>query len=200
MIYFLLLGIMLFFFTVYIFEMRKVKFSIRLIFSIALFGAIAYVLNTIKFIRMPQGGSVTLFSMLPVMLISFIHGRGIGITSGILLGLLKMLDGIVFLNPFQFILDYMLANMSLGFASMFGGNSKVRIILGCGLSGFISVFCNILSGVLFFSEFATNGANIWMYSIIYNFSSVGLEVILTTIVMTLLPMERIIRNSNIKNI
>lgn len=194
MLYFLLLAVTVLFFIIYIFEIKKIKFSIRTIFLIALFGAISYVLNTIKFLRMPQGGSITFFSMLPVMLVSIVHSKGAGLTCGILSGILKTLDGAVFLNPLQFILDYILANMVLGFSGIFGRKNKFRIILGCVLSGFISVVFNILSGVLFFGEFAPENTNVWIYSILYNFSSVGVEVILTVVVLGFMPLHRIIKN------
>lgn len=190
----LLLVITIVFFVVYIIEVKKVKFSIRTIFLIALFSSISYVLNMIKFIRMPQGGAITLFSVLPVMVISIIYGRGIGFTCGILSGILKTLDGAIFLNPLQFILDYILANMSLGFAGIFGRSNKIKIILGCALGGFISLCFNVLSGVLFFSEFAPSDVNIWLYSILYNFSSIGIEVILTVVVLGFMPLDRIIKN------
>lgn len=195
MIYFVVSIICLIIFLIYLLDLKKTKFDMKLIVLISVFTAISYVLNMIKFIRMPQGGSITFFSMLPVMVISFIYGRGAGITSGILLGILKMLDGIVFVHPLQFILDYILANMLLGFSSVFGIDGKFKMCLGCLFAGFMSLMFNVLSGVMFFSEFVGDGMNVFLYSFIYNFLSVGVEVILTTIVMMIIPMKRIIRIS-----
>lgn len=176
---------------IYIREVRKVKFDIRLIINIAIFSAIAFCLNSIKFIRMPQGGSIALFSMLPVMLISVIKGKGVGLTSGILLGLLKMLDGITFVHPLQFVLDYILSNMCFGFAGIFGKNSKFKIILGCTVSGILCITFNVLSGVLFFGEYVPTGNNVWVYSLIYNLSSIGVEVLLSIVVMYFIPIEKL---------
>ena len=192
-----LIGILiLLIFAIYIFEIRKVKFNIRLIIVIAIFSALAYILNLIKFINMPQGGSITFLSMLPVMLLSLKYGKGVGLTAGILLGFMKMLDGITFLHPVQFILDYILANMVLGFSGMFGYKNRTSIFLGCFIGGFISVMCNVLSGVVFFSEYAPQGMNVWVYSMIYNFSSLGVEALLTSIVVTFIPINRIFREKN----
>lgn len=194
----LIIGIIMF--IIYIREIRKTKFTTRLIFIIGIFTALAYVLNLIKFIRMPQGGSITLFSMLPVMVLSLLYGKGVGLTSGILLGFLKMLDGITFVHAVQFLLDYILSNMALGFSGMFGRDSKVKIFFGCIISGFLGVMFNVISGVVFFSEFAPENMNIWMYSIIYNFSSLGVEVFLTTIVMMFFPLDRIIKISKLEEV
>lgn len=197
MLYFVLI-ICIVIFLIYLLEVRKVKFNIRLIVLISIFASISYILNMIKFIRMPQGGAITLFSMLPVMLISFIYGKGVGCTLGILVGVLKMFDGIIFLNPLQFILDYIFSNISLGFACIFGMKNKFIMFLGCISSGLLSIMFNIISGVLFFSEFIPDGVNVWMYSFIYNFSSLGIEVLLTSIAMLFIPIGRINKVLNIK--
>ena len=190
----LLLGLVVIFFLIYLFEVRKVKFNIRLIFLISLFAGISYILSMFKFISMPQGGSVTLFSMLPVMFISIIYGRGVGLTLGILLGFLKILDGVVLLHPIQFILDYILSNMCLGFSNIFGINNKFKVFFGCLFSGFLCVMFNVISGVVFFSEFAPSGMNVWIYSTSYNFSSIGLEVLMTSLLMCFVPIQKFIDN------
>ncbi len=192
----LIIGIIMF--IIYIREIRKTKFTTRLIFIIGIFTALAYVLNLIKFIRMPQGGSITLFSMLPVMALSLLYGKGVGLTSGILLGFLKMTDGITFIHPIQFLLDYILSNMALGFSGMFGRDNKFKIFFGCIISGFLGVMFSVISGAIFFSEFSPENMNPWIYSFIYNFSSLGVEVILTTIVMMIFPLNRIEKFSKIK--
>ena len=177
-------------FLIYIFEVRKVKFNIRLIFLISIFASISYILSMFKFISMPQGGSITLFSMLPVMLMSFLYGRGAGLTLGLLFGFLKILDGVVFVNPMQFILDYMIANMCLGFSNIFGMKTKINIFFGCLFGGFLSLIFNIISGVLFFGEFAHEGMNVWIYSTVYNFSSIGIEVLITSVFMCFFPIQK----------
>lgn len=185
-------------FLIYLLDVRKVKFNIRLIVLISIFASISYILNMIKFIRMPQGGSITLFSMLPVMLLSFIYGKGIGCTLGILVGILKMFDGIVFLNPLQFFLDYIFSNMILGFACIFGMKNKFTMFFGCIISGFFSVMFNVFSGVLFFRDFLPRGVNIWLYSFIYNFSTLGVEILLTSVFILFVPVERIKKALKIK--
>ncbi len=195
MIY-LILILMVLLFSIYVFEVKKVKFNTRIIVIISLFAALGYVLNMIKFLRMPQGGSITFFSMLPVMLISLKYGKGVGLTSGILLGCMKMLDGATFLHPIQFLLDYVVANMVLGFSGIFGYRKKINIFMGCFIGGFLSVMCSVLSGVVFFSQYAPDGMSPWLYSIVYNFSSLGIEAILTSIVILFIPIDRLFKEKS----
>ena len=48
--------------------------DVMLVFACALMIAIGTVLSNIKIFTMPNGGSVTLLSMLPFVLVSFRHG------------------------------------------------------------------------------------------------------------------------------
>lgn len=192
--YVFILIISVVFIALYVKELGNTKFNIRMLLVMAIFGALGYVLNLFKFINMPQGGSITFFSMLPTMVLSFIYGRGIALTSGLLLGVLKLLDGAVILNPFQFLLDYLLSNMCLGFASMFGRENRFKIFMGCLISAIMCTMFNVLSGVLFYGEFAPEGINVWVHSLIYNFSSIGIEGVLTSIVATFFPFDRVIKS------
>ncbi len=175
----------------YVNEVRKTKFDTKLVVTIGVLSGVAFVLNMIKFINMPQGGSITLFSMMPIMLIGLLYGRGAGLSAGIILGCLKMLDGVTFIHPMQFMLDYILANMFLGLSGMFGKETKIKILTGCLVASLLSVMTNVVSGAVFFGEYAPEGMNVWVYSIIYNFSSLGVEAFLTTILMMFIPIDKL---------
>ena len=58
------------------------------------------------------------------------------------------------------------------------------------------VLCLMLCQEFYFSEFAPEGCNVWIYSLVYNFSSIGIEVLLTSIVMSCMPLNRIIKSLN----
>lgn len=188
---FLVSLLLLFLLVIYILEIRRMKFSVKLIVLIGVCGGMSFILNMIKFISMPQGGSITLFSMLPVLIVSFLYGRGAGLTAGILVGILKTIDGVYILHPIQFILDYIAANMCLGFANLFGNDNRLKIFLGSIIAISFSIFINILSGVVFFAEYAPVGINPLLYSIIYNISSLGIEGIMTAIVIIFVPFKRL---------
>ena len=62
--------------------------NVRTIVMIALFAAIAFVLNSIKLFTMPYGGSVSLCSMMPILLLAVLLGNKAGLLGGLTLGLL----------------------------------------------------------------------------------------------------------------
>lgn len=76
--------------------------------------ALSFVLSCFRLYRMPQGGSVTPGSMLPIMLFSAAFGMGPGLLVGVAYGVLQYLQGGYFLNVWQFLLDYILAYTALG--------------------------------------------------------------------------------------
>lgn len=182
--------ISIFLFYLYIKEMSKTKFTTKEVVTIAMFSSISFILYMIQFIKYPQGGGITLFSMLPTMLLAILYGRCAGVTGGMIFGLLKILNGFYVVHPAQFILDYLLSTMALGLAGEFGRESKFDIIKGCLFATILSVFVNIVSGVVFFGQYAPKGMNVILYSSIYNISSAGVEGILATIIIALLPINR----------
>ena len=123
------------------------------------------------------------------MLLSLVYGRTVGVTGGLIFGLLKILNGAFIVHPVQFLLDYILSNMALGLAGSFGIDKKYKIFLGSFMAGSISTFVSIISGVIFFGQYAPPGMNLWIYSIIYNTSSAGVESLLTAIVITIMPIK-----------
>ncbi len=80
--------------------------------------ALSYVLSCFRLFRMPQGGSVTPGSMLPIMLFAAAYGVGPGVVVGVVYGALQYLQGGWFLNVWQFLLDYLLAFGALGLAGL----------------------------------------------------------------------------------
>ena len=81
--------------------------------------ALAFVLSYIKLFEMPQGGSVTLCSMLPIMLFAAAYGVGPGMLVGAVYGLLQYLQGGWFVHPIQFLLDYPIAFALIGLAGLY---------------------------------------------------------------------------------
>ena len=107
---------------------------------------------------MPNGGSVTLLSMLPFVLVSFRHGVKWGLFTGLVNGCLQMLLGfwapptptfLYFLG--EILLDYLVAFMALGTAEFFARpfkNRMVGVAVGTAVAGFLRFMCSFLSGVL----------------------------------------------------
>ena len=80
--------------------------------------ALSFALSCIRLYRMPQGGSVTPGSMLPLMLFSAAFGIGPGLLAGLAYGVLQYLQGGWFANVWQFALDYLLAFAALGLTGL----------------------------------------------------------------------------------
>ncbi|MEG2786902.1 MAG: energy-coupled thiamine transporter ThiT [Romboutsia sp.] len=185
------------FFVYYLKGLKYTKFTTKIIVTIGMFSAISYILNMIEFIKYPQGGGISLFSMLPTMLLSVLFGNTVGITGGLVYGILKLLNDVYIIHPAQFLLDYILPTMLLGLAGTFGREKKSKIILGCLFAVALSVSMNIISGCVFFGDYAPKGMNVFVYSFIYNVSSVGVEGILSTIIIGILPLHRLTKALNL---
>ncbi len=107
--------------------------------------ALSFVLSCIRLYRMPQGGSVTPASMLPLMLFSAAFGVGPGLLAGLVYGILQYLQGGWFLNVWQFALDYLLAFAALGLAGL---ARKLPEKWGLYLAMLIAVIGRALSATL----------------------------------------------------
>ena len=81
--------------------------------------ALSFILSYIKIFRMPNSGSVTLASMLPLMLFAASYGVGPGLLAGAAYGLLQYLQGGYFVHPIQFLLDYPIAFALIGLAGLY---------------------------------------------------------------------------------
>lgn len=164
--------------------------NVRILVMIALFAAIAFVLNSIKLFTMPYGGSVSLCSMMPILLLAVLLGNKAGLAGGLVLGLLSMLNGVYIVHPAQFLLDYILPYTFLGLAGFLGYQHKGKVFAAALIAVLLSVSCNILSGAIYFGSYAPDGMNPWIYSIVYNMMSNGLEGALSIVVLMLLPLQR----------
>ena len=150
--------------------------------------ALAFVLSRFILFRMPQGGSVN-FELAPLILLTYKRGFKWGIISGALLGVLKILFGGYFMNVIQVLLDYPLAFACIGFAAI---RPK---ILGLIVAMIGTITCSVISGVVFFAEFAPEGQNPFIYSLVYNTPVLGAKYILSGITALLIwkYLEKILR-------
>ena len=178
---------------------QKKQFNVRVLTISALCIALSAVLSNVKLFHMPQGGSVTAFSMLFIVLVGFWFGPAAGILAGIANGLLNLAMGPYVIHPMQLLLDYPLAFGALGIAGFFRNFKRdnrigMSIIKFDGLCiGYIAAvvarwFMSFLSGFIFFSDYAGD-MNPVLYSAIYNTSYILPEMIMTLLVL-LIPVFR----------
>ena len=158
----------------------------KLVYS-ALGIALALLTSYIKLWSMPMGGSVTLLSMLFVCLIGYWFGLKYGLITGIAFGLLQFIIEPYMLSIPQVILDYPFAFGALGLSGFFC-NKKFGLQIGYVLGVVGRFVCSTLSGVLFFADYAPDGMNPWVYSIAYQGSYLGVEMVLTLIIISIPPV------------
>ncbi|NLM62546.1 MAG: energy-coupled thiamine transporter ThiT [Clostridiales bacterium] len=166
--------------------MEKRLTKTRVVIECAILIAMAFVLSLIKIWRMPMGGSITLVSMLPILLIGYRHGLAWGLISGFVYSILQFIESPYFLTPVQFLLDYVFPFTVLGVAGFFRGKGlgfQIGAVLGIG-GRFIS---HVLSGVIFFAEYAADAGfeSPLLYSVVYNGSIMLPELVVTLIVGTI---------------
>ena len=172
--------------------MSKSGFDTKVLAEVSVMVALSLVLNFIKIYQLPQGGSITLASMVPVLLISFRHGPKVGIFSGVVFGLAQMfLDG-WFYSPVGMALDYPIAFGSLGLAGIFKKNPLFGVVVSL-TTRFVSHF---ISGVVFFAMYAPVGMSPIVYSAIYNGSYMVPELVISGVIIYLL-IQRGTLNINI---
>ena len=97
----------------------KKRWTARMLANGALCIALSTVLSFITLYKMPQGGSITLASMLPMFLFAYAYGVGPGMLVGAAYGFVQFLQGgLYFVHPVELLLDYPLAFAMLGLAGL----------------------------------------------------------------------------------
>ncbi len=171
--------------------MKEATSRTRILAEISVTVALSLVLNYIKIFHLPQGGSITLGSMVPVLLISYRRGLRVGVFTGAVFGLAQMvLDGWIY-NPFGMFLDYPLAFGALGLAGIFKKYPLVGVAAAL-VARFISHF---LSGILFFWMYAPEGMSPIVYSAIYNGSYILPEMVISGIIIYLIAQRNLLNLS-----
>lgn len=165
------------------------KISTKMVVEAGIMLALATVLSFVKMFKMPQGGSVTLASMFPILLFALRHGLGKGLTIGVLYGIIQFIIEPFMVSPVQFLLDYPLAFGALGLAGLYSDkikeNKKITTVLtGCFLGMFGRMICHVIAGVVYFKEYAGD-QNPLLYSISYNGTYMLVELIITSIIIYL---------------
>lgn len=144
------------------------KKTLRLVTSGVLIG-LATVLSVIKVFALPFGGSVTLFSMVPILVLGYMYGVKWGLLSGGVYGLLQMILGATMSQAFaglsgfsivvMALLDYIVAYVVVGMSGMFKGrlkNHTVAFALGSTVAILLRLICHFLSGWILWGSYASS--------------------------------------------
>ena len=144
--------------------------------------ALATVTSFIKFAQLPFGGSITLFSMFFVSLVGWLYGPKLGLITGLAYGVLQLITGPYIYAPLQVILDYPLAFGALGLSGLFW-RRKNGLIIGYVVGVVGRYVCHVLSGYIFFAEYAPEGMNPMAYTLGYNLTYILPELIATVVIL-----------------
>lgn len=186
---FALLGVLILIFAVL--KFRKIKFTTQMITLIGLSIALSTVLQFITILKLPQGGSVTAGSMVPIILIALFYGPEVGFLTGFLFGIINFIVTPYALHPVQVLFDYPLPFMAIGIVGYFKGRDIKVILAGVVLAMTARFACHFISGVVFFGSYAPEGTSVYLYSLIYNGSYMGIETIISCVIIGILPLRRL---------
>ena len=139
---------------------------------------------------LPQGGSVSLAGMVPLLWFSLRRGLRSGLEASTVYGLVHMaLPGSYIVDPVQGLLDYPIAFAALGLAGIFRKYPLIGV--GVGITGrFLAHFA---SGVWFFSQYAPAGTHPVIYSAIYNGSYLIIEFIISAVIMYIIVKRKLLQ-------
>lgn len=173
-------------------KVKKISFTPQLIARIGIALALATILKMLRLYHFPQGGSITLGSMIPILLIAFMYGPQVGYLTGFLYGIITLIIDPYILHPVQVLFDYPLPFMALGLAGIF----KDKRLLGTAVAVLGRFMCHFISGIAFFGSYAPEGMSPVIYSLMVNGPMIGIEGIICLAILAALPVERIIYASS----
>lgn len=194
----------------------RTKFSVRVLAEVAIFAAIAFVLDLFQGIWFKgiwaSGGSLGI-AMVPIFVIAYRRGLIPGILCGLIVSLLQMLEGpyiiqgrtfdsafLQTMGPFiQVMLDYVLAYTVVGFAGAFASpyakteepKRLVWIVVGTLVGGFLKFLCHFAAGYFWLNNwgsFAGIDDSTMLYSLVYNGTYCIPNMIVCTGIMVILEL------------
>ena len=180
----------------YYFAVKKDKqsFTPKILVYASICIAMSFVLSYIKLYHWPQGGSITLASMLPLIIFSYIFGTSRGIMAGFVYSILQLIQDMYVVHWAQLLFDYPFAFAAIGFA----GLAKKNLSLGVLIGGFGRFFFHFISGVIFFGSYAPEGQGAFLYSFIVNGLLIGTDTLICFLVTLLPPFKSAVNNLKLK--
>jgi thiamine transporter len=180
--------VVIFLLLVLVMRANEKKNDVAVLVKTAILLAVGFVLNHVILIKMPQGGSVTAFSMFALFLISYLFGPRQGILAGMAYGLLDLVLNPYVVHPIQLLLDYPLAFGSIGIGGLLR-DKKHGIILGYLVGVLGRYLVVVLSGIIFWGMYAAEGFNAITWSFFYNMTYILPEAI-ATVAILMVPQLR----------
>jgi thiamine transporter len=166
---------------------KSTSLAVKILVESAIMVAFATVLSLLKLIEMPYGGSVTLASAVPILIISYRHGIKTGLITGAVFAATQQLLG---LNNLSYVtgwqsvvavimLDYVLAFTVIGLGGIFKGRimspdtpvakrQAVEMACGMALVSFLRYILHTVAGATVWAGLSIPTSAALLYSIGYN--------------------------------
>ena len=189
--------------------MANNKNRVHILTESAIMVALATVLSMFKIWEAPYGGSVTILSMAPIIILSMRRGIKVGLTAGFAHSLIQLLLGLGTVayvpTPAGIVIcvltDYILPFTLLGLGGLFRdtkftGKKETDLIIAAALGALLVTLlrylCHIVSGAVIWYEldlvwYADDPTYIvhkygpWLFSVIYNGGYMIPEIIATVV-------------------
>lgn len=176
--------------------MSKKKENLYALAEAAMMAALSVVLYLISdFIPWPaflQGGSITLFGQVPIIILSYRRGIKYGLSAALVLGVFELIMG---LANFAYVktlgayivvalFDYIIAFGVLGLGGILRNtklNDKASVAIGAVIVSFLKFACHFISGVTVWRDYTQSLTASIIYSVTYNGSYMLPETIITLV-------------------
>ncbi len=170
--------------------MDKVSSKIKILAEGTVIVALTVILKDIlpPIVELPQGGSVSVAGMVPLLWFSLRRGLRAGLEAGAVYGMVNMALGGYIVDPVQALLDYPIAFAALGLAGMF----RKHLVIGVAVGIIGRFLAHFVSGVWFFWMYAPEGMSPIVYSAIYNGGYLGVELIVSAVIIYIMAKRRLL--------
>lgn len=138
--------------------------------------ALAAVLSFVKILELPYGGSVTAFSIVPIVIISYRHGVKWGLLSGFVFSIIQGASNLSYATSFLaavtiILFDYVIAFTVIGLAGFL--RNKVSNPSAAAVTGTVGVcalryICHVISGCTVWAGVSIPSTDGLLYSLSYN--------------------------------
>ena len=188
---------------------KRLSTNLSTLTECAIMLALSFALSYAKLFEMPMGGSVTVASMLPVMLISIKYGIGTGLATCFTYSLTQLLQALASANVFPYcetpgtlvlciLFDYVVPFTLLGLAGLFQKikltkNTELNVYIGITSVVLLRFVCHFITGVAIWGQWAPDGMGKYLYSFLYNGGFLSLDFLICIVCAVLMFRKSEIR-------
>ena len=178
----------------------------------AILVALSVALSYAKLFSRPMGGSVTLGSMLPIMMLSLAMGIKWGLAGAFVSSLFQLLQAVIEGNVFPYcetgttlvvciLFDYLVPFTVIGLAGLLrdlklGRFRHFGAYLGIVLCCVARFVCHFITGVAIWGQWAPDGMGKYLYSLLYNggflLPELGITLVLAALLLESPELRRVL--------